>query len=160
MRSYVMTFNENIDYSIKNNAAGLAIIYENSILLVHPTNASWKKPTLGIPKGKLEEGEDFMAAAIREVFEETGIIVDRDLINPAPHTTYLYDKQGNKKKQLVYYVVDIESLDEIGLDSKKVPKGQLQQEEIDWAKFVKIKKAYELINYSQKIILDRHLKLS
>lgn len=157
MRSYVMSFNENIDWSINNNAAGLAIIFKNKILLVHPTNGSWKKPTLGIPKGKIEEAEDFMDCATRETEEETGITVHKDLINPAPQTTYLYDKKGNKKKQLVYFIVELEDLEEIGLESETISKDQLQLEEVDWAGFVPIDEAYEKTAYSQKIIIDRHL---
>ena len=51
---------------IEKKVAGVAIIYNNQILMVHPTPASWKTPTLGIPKGKVEPGEDLLTAAVRE----------------------------------------------------------------------------------------------
>ncbi len=45
------------------------------VLLVHPGGPFWIKKDLGawfIPKGELEEGEDPLAAARREFFEELG----------------------------------------------------------------------------------------
>ena len=36
---------EDVDDSLDKKVAGVAIIYDNKILLVHPTNASWQKPT-------------------------------------------------------------------------------------------------------------------
>ena len=45
------------------------------VLLVHPGGPFWSKKDLGawfIPKGELEDGEDPLAAARREFFEELG----------------------------------------------------------------------------------------
>lgn len=52
------------------------------VLLVHPGGPYWSKKDDGawsIPKGLAEEGEDLIAAAKRETFEETGIEVGGDL---------------------------------------------------------------------------------
>jgi len=46
------------------------------VLLVHPGGPLWAKRDLGawsIPKGELEPGEEPLAAALREVEEETGL---------------------------------------------------------------------------------------
>ena len=46
------------------------------VLLAHPGGPFWAKKDLGawtIPKGEIAEGEDAMAAAMREFNEETGI---------------------------------------------------------------------------------------
>lgn len=51
------------------------------VLLVHPGGPFWEKKDLGswsIPKGEYTEGEDALAAAKREFFEETGIQVEGD----------------------------------------------------------------------------------
>ena len=61
------SFNESI--SKPKIAAGIAVRYLDMILLVHPTNSSWHKNNLSIPKGKIEEGEDPLEAAIREMRE-------------------------------------------------------------------------------------------
>ena len=58
--------------SPRPDSAGIAIVlngkypYPNKILLVHPTNASWVKPTYGIPKGMLEKDEEPFDAALRD----------------------------------------------------------------------------------------------
>ena len=61
------------------HSAGLAIIYQNKILLVKPTNARWWK-SYGIPKGHVEEDESTIDAAIREVKEEVGIDIPKFMI--------------------------------------------------------------------------------
>jgi hypothetical protein len=60
---------------------------------------------------------------------------------------------------MIYYICKINDLAEVGLESEKVPKDQLQAEEIDWAKFVTAEEAYPITSRSQLIILDRHLSL-
>ena len=87
---------EDVDDSIDKKVAGVCIIYDNKILLVHPTNASWQKRTLGIPKGKVEKGEDVLTGAIRELKEETGIELDASILSKSePYVCDLYDKKGN-----------------------------------------------------------------
>lgn len=144
----------------KNRGVGVAIIYDNKILLVHPTGASWKKGTCGIPKGGLEEGEDLKSGAIRELFEETGIKVKEDQLENEPQVVDFYTKKGEVYRQLIYYICKIKNLSEIGLESEKIPKSQLQLEEIDWAKFVGPKEAYPIMVRAQLIILDRLLEIN
>lgn len=139
----------------QRDTAGIAIVYEDKILLVHPTNGSWVKPIMGIPKGKIENGEDSLDAAIRETFEETGIKVDGSKFPNSPNTVEVYDKSGNFRNIIYYYEYHIKSLSEIGLETISVPKGQLQAIEIDWAGFVDIKEAYSKVASAQRIILDR-----
>jgi len=61
-------------------SAGLLIYCQREgrphVLLVHPGGPFWRKRDLGawtIPKGEVETGEDPLAAAQREVAEETGV---------------------------------------------------------------------------------------
>jgi predicted NUDIX family NTP pyrophosphohydrolase len=52
------------------------------VLLVHPGGPYWHKKDLGswsIPKGEHADGEDPLAAAVREFAEETGATVTGDL---------------------------------------------------------------------------------
>ena len=54
---------------------------ELEVFLVHPGGPFWAKKDLGawsLPKGELEEGEDPLAAAVREFTEETGFRVAGD----------------------------------------------------------------------------------
>lgn len=135
-------------------AAGIAIVWGTKILLVHPTGASWHKRTIGIPKGSIEAGETELEAALRETFEETGITLTIDQLEPTIHSVTIY--RGQKPVGMIYYAIcRISELSEIGLATDRVPKTQLQLEEVDWAGFIEISEAYEKMAYSQLIILDR-----
>jgi 8-oxo-dGTP pyrophosphatase MutT (NUDIX family) len=144
--------NEN---KVHHDAAGVAIVYDGKILLVHPANGSWVRPIMGIPKGGIEPGEDLLGAAVRELLEETGISIDINLLEPHVQTVHNFDKNGKVKKSIHYYVARIQELSQIGLDSLSVPKDQLQKEEVDWAGFINIKEAYGKVARSQLLILDR-----
>ncbi len=151
---------DDVDDSLDKKVVGVAIVYNNQILLVHPTNASWKKPTLGIPKGKLEPGEDVLTGAIRELKEETGIHLDPSILSQnEPEVCDLYDSRGKVKKQLIYFIHEIDDISDIGLVKNRVPKNQLQAEEVDWAGFLSPNEAYPLMSRWQLIILDRHLDI-
>jgi predicted NUDIX family NTP pyrophosphohydrolase len=57
------------------------------VLLVHPGGPYWTKKDEGawtIPKGEIEQGEDALAAAVREFEEETGFHPEGDFrpLNP------------------------------------------------------------------------------
>lgn len=140
----------------KFGAAGIAIIWGTKILLVHPTGGSWQKRTLGIPKGSIEEGETELEAALRETFEETGIQLRVDQLEPTIHSVIVYSHKDKKPVGTIFYAIcRIEDPAEIGLPGDRVPKTQLQLEEVDWAGFMEISEAYEKMIYSQLIILDR-----
>ncbi len=119
-------------------SAGLIIIYNKKILLVHPTRASWKK-TYSIPKGGIEKNEKRIDAAIRETFEETGIKINISQIEKEGPTFDYKKKDTNKIYKKVYsFIVRISNLNEIGLKEEIAPKEHLQQKEIDWAGFVSL----------------------
>lgn len=146
------------DSSVPTDAAGIAVVLKNSestkILLVHPTNSSWASPRMGIPKGRIELGESIQEAAVRETYEETGILIKVDQLEPGIETAEVW--KGTKFMYNIHYLVcKIKSPEEIGLTGLRVPKQQLQTEEIDWAGFVEINDAYEKVVSSQRIILDR-----
>jgi 8-oxo-dGTP pyrophosphatase MutT (NUDIX family) len=153
--SFMNESQEDIDPTLDKHVAGIAITWENKILVVHPTNGSWQNSAYGIPKGGIEKGEEHIDAAIRELREETGIIVrpsDLDLeIQVANH----FGKDGKVKSQLIYFTMNIDSPSQIGLEDHRVPKTQLQLEEVDWAGFIDIDKVYSKMHRSQMIILDR-----
>jgi 8-oxo-dGTP pyrophosphatase MutT (NUDIX family) len=71
---------------------------ELQIALVHrPVQQDWS-----FPKGKLEEGESFEEAALREVGEETGLTCR--LLRFIGHTEYI-DRKG-RPKAVAYWVME------------------------------------------------------
>ena len=140
------------------DTAGVAIVLKTEtgpmILLVHPTGSSWKDPRMGIPKGKIEKGENILEAALRETLEETGIRLEPSQLDPNIETAEVW--KGSKFMYNIHYLVcRISDPKEIGLAGIKVPKSQLQAKEVDWAGFIELDKAYGQVSSSQRIILDR-----
>ena len=70
--------------------------------------------------------------------EEIGVNINLDMIsNPNdPIEVIYYTKKKEIHKKVYLYLVDIKSLDEIGLAGEIVPKNQLQLSEVDWAGFM------------------------
>jgi 8-oxo-dGTP pyrophosphatase MutT (NUDIX family) len=156
----ILTFTDYLSESERSldvTASGLAIIYQGSILLVHPANASWQRQPFGIPKGGIEPGESYLECAIREVKEETGITVDPELVNPT-EKFFVFYRGGTPHSRCAYFEVWLEDLSQIGLESTKVPKDQLQEIEVDWAGFVPIGEALTKLSRSQQIIAQRLLE--
>jgi predicted NUDIX family NTP pyrophosphohydrolase len=149
----------NISPKQKRDSAGIVIIYHSKnskpkILLVHATNGSWAKPVMGIPKGKIEDGESPEAAAFRETYEEIGIRIMPDQVERNTEIIQVYS--GKTVVNNIHYLIcNINNLSEIGLTGLTVPKSQLQSGEIDWAGFIDIDLAYSKIAAAQRIILDR-----
>jgi 8-oxo-dGTP diphosphatase len=79
-----------LDASGRVKAAGGVIVHGGRICVIHrPRYEDWS-----LPKGKLDAGEDFEAAALREVWEETGLTAacDEEL---TPHE--YVDRKGRPK---------------------------------------------------------------
>jgi 8-oxo-dGTP pyrophosphatase MutT (NUDIX family) len=55
-------------------SAGLVVLFQNKILLVQQQYDS-NKCHLSIPKGTIEEGGSTLDTAIRETYEETGLLI-------------------------------------------------------------------------------------
>jgi len=127
-------------------SAGLVVIQDNKILLIHPTKASWKN-SFSIPKGHVESGEDLIDAAIRETSEETGVDAsDFAIENPTPQFIDYTDKKGNVYKRVYYWVA---------YPSSKIKKKDLkpQKGEADWAGFLSKKEAKDKIFWRFKSLL-------
>jgi 8-oxo-dGTP pyrophosphatase MutT (NUDIX family) len=72
----------------KHISCGVIVTDGNRILLGHAT----RSPRWDIPKGLAELGETLAAAAVRELAEETGLIVAEDELRPLGVHAYLRDK--------------------------------------------------------------------
>lgn len=131
-----------------NLSAGLVIIQDNKILLVHPKGSKWWG-TYSIPKGHVEKDEDILDAAIRETKEEIGISISHsDIKNPKDDLFIDYtNKKGKLYKRVYYYLV---------YPSKKISKEdfKLQKEEVDWAGFLSKEEAKKRIFWRFKELLS------
>jgi 8-oxo-dGTP diphosphatase len=75
---------------VRIEAAGGVVVRDGRVALVHrPAYDDWT-----LPKGKLEPAEDVLQAAVREVFEETGV---RCLLGPALGSVEYVDARGRDK---------------------------------------------------------------
>jgi 8-oxo-dGTP pyrophosphatase MutT (NUDIX family) len=145
----ILDFNQFVSENNLRLSAGLAIVYQGKVLLVHTTGRGlngW-----GIPKGGIETGESTIDAAIREVHEEIGIKIPIDMVLS---TAYQYTVNSQWGYKLVnYYITPIDDLSQIGLKDLKVSKRQLQLSEIDQARFMDLHDAMTSIMPSQKTLL-------
>jgi len=124
-------------------SAGLVIVQDKKILLLHPTNAAWQG-TYSIPKGEIEDFETPLDAAIRETREEIGIEIKPEWVEKQEPGVVLYkNKRGKTYKKVFWYVVD---LDKVNITvGDKIPKENLQVQEVDWAGFLSLAEAKEKI---------------
>ena len=70
-------------------SCGVIVTDWQRILLGHAT----RSPRWDIPKGLADEGESYVAAAVRELCEETGLIVVESDLRPLGIHSYLRGKQ-------------------------------------------------------------------
>jgi 8-oxo-dGTP diphosphatase len=81
-------------------AAGGVVVRDGTVLLVHrPRYDDWT-----LPKGKLDRGESFEDAALREVEEETGLRCR--LLRELPSTEY---RVGGRPKIVRYWLMEPEA---------------------------------------------------
>lgn len=108
------------------------------VLLVHrPRYDDWS-----MPKGKLDDGETFEAAAVREVREETGVIAD---LGPDLGEVRYTDHRGRSK---VVRWWAMQAVGEAGAPE--------DDEEVDELRWVGVDRAADLLSYDLDVeVLDR-----
>ena len=110
-------------------SAGLVVIQDNKILLVHPSNSPWWG-TYSIPKGGIDKREDALEAARRETYEETGIKIKRKHIDSKNAGFIDYKNSKRKIYKRVYYFVARPKK----IITKDMFKPQIK--EVDWVGFL------------------------
>ena len=110
-------------------AAGGVVMRDGEVALVHrPRYDDWT-----LPKGKLDPGESFEDAAVREVEEETGI--RGRLVRELPATTY---NVIGRPKVVRYWLMDVEH------EGSFVP-----NDETDQLRWVPADEALRLLTYDR-----------
>ena len=88
---------------MKEISAGIIIKCPSGILMCHPTGRSFSDGNYDIPKGHVEENEQFFEACIRELKEETGIVLED---TSKVKDIGLFDYYGSKCLYLFSIVLD------------------------------------------------------
>ncbi len=110
-------------------AAGGVVARDGLIVLVHrPRYDDWT-----LPKGKLDAGESFEEAALREIEEETGIRAR--LVRELPETHY---EVRGRPKVVRYWLMEVES------DPGFVP-----NDEVDELRWLEPAQASALLSYER-----------
>jgi 8-oxo-dGTP pyrophosphatase MutT (NUDIX family) len=110
-------------------AAGGVVVRDGLVALVHrPRYDDWT-----LPKGKLDNGESFEEAALREVEEETGLRAR--LVRELPPVNY---EVRGRPKVVRYWLMDVES-----------DGGFVASDEVDEVRWVEPAEARALLTYDR-----------
>lgn len=137
-------------------AAGIFLVNkDNELLICHPTNhpiTFWS-----IPKGKVEDGEEIIDAAIRETYEECNV----NLTNANSLITLGIVTYTHKKKALQSYLCLETKNPKIDFDSfdlkcnSNVPEDRGGFPEMDDYMWVSFEDAKDLLHYTQVASLEK-----
>jgi 8-oxo-dGTP diphosphatase len=115
-------------------AGGGLVIRDGCVLLVHrPQYDDWT-----FPKGKLEAGESWEDAAVREVEEETGLRIE---LGEEVGSTFYDDKYG-RSKEARYFLMTTEA-------------DAAPQNEVDEVRWIALDEAPALLTYDRDRALLR-----
>lgn len=134
---------------IRQFSAGGAVFKNNLWLIIKPRpSPDFPADRYQLPKGLIEPGEKPVDTAIREVFEETGIM--GEIIQKVSDSKFIYSFQGEKIfKVVTYYLMKYVSGE---------PTENAEVEKILWLPFDEAKKT--LTYYSDKSVLEKALERS
>ena len=118
---------------------------EAKILLVHRT----QHKDVSLPKGKLDPGETLPETAVREIAEETGLMVGLG----APLGVVEYQLPGGRDKQVYYWAAEVQP-DAIANSTFE------SNDEIEELRWVGLDKARRVLSYTHDVdIVDRFAEL-
>jgi 8-oxo-dGTP diphosphatase len=118
-------------------AGGVVVRDDGQLLVVHrPRYDDWS-----LPKGKLDPGETFEEAALREVWEETGVRARLERSLPSVEYTV-----RDRPKLVRYWLMSVES-----------DPGFSPNDEVDEVRWLTPDEAHRLVSYDHDRVLIRTL---
>ncbi|WP_449400680.1 NUDIX domain-containing protein [Chryseobacterium wanjuense] len=133
-------------------SAGLLIIKNSKVLLVKPRHMA-SDNNWSIPKGLIDKSSDrnIIETAIRETFEETGILIPKDKIDPSKRSLISYvDSKGILSKIIFYFVVEISDKE---YNQYKIS-NDFDSSEIETIAFFSAREARKRIYWKQQSVLN------
>jgi len=91
----------------ETQTVAVVLINQTKVLLVkHLQKASHPTGIWGLPAGRVEDGEAFVVAAQRELYEETGITVATEdlVLLPAEYRALMQRKNGTERMVMKVYL--------------------------------------------------------
>jgi 8-oxo-dGTP pyrophosphatase MutT (NUDIX family) len=112
------------------------------VVVIRPTG----KRVIGLPKGGANDGESGAEAAVREVREETGVIVE--VREPLGEVKYWYRRGGKRVFKTVHFFL----CDYVGGDTAD------HDHEVDEARWLPIEEALQVLSYrGEREMIERAL---
>lgn len=108
---------------IKSKSAGGIVVNNNNVLVVSQKGTSWS-----LPKGHIENGEDEVSAAIREIYEESGVKNLKLVKKLGKYRRFKISKKGgddkSELKEITMFLFKTDAIDSRPID--------LENPEIKW----------------------------
>ena len=132
-------------------SAGLLIIKNNKALLVKPKTVN-SDNNWSIPKGIIDgKDKNIIETAIRETFEETGILIPQQKIDTSKRSIISYvDSKGLLTKIIFYFIVEISDEDYIEYKISE----RFDVSEIETFDFFPFREARKKIYWKQQSVLN------
>jgi 8-oxo-dGTP diphosphatase len=99
--------------------AGVLAVHQGQIALVHERYDMWDREYWNQPGGAVEEDESPLEAAVRELAEETGLVVGVDALTPIS-TMVVTDVTGEVRSQAWNFTVDVDAAAELHHDDPDI----------------------------------------
>lgn len=123
------------------------------ILICHPTNHPWD--VWSIPKGLIDEGETPLEAAVREVYEETSLILDTNAeFEELPYNVYTSKKK--RVKPFIHYHKNVISISDLSCESFVHKEDKEPFPEVDYFRMVNIDTAGDILHETQSFFIKNH----
>ena len=134
--------------------SGVMVIVEDKKLLVKPQKYKELDDKWSNPKGKIEKDHTVIENAIRELQEETGIVLTKDTIKESDKIKIFYKKSG-RIRELTTYIVKLNKEElEININHRwSVHKKHFDTDEVFKAKFFTKQQALDKIEVGQMPLL-------
>lgn len=84
---------------------GAVIVQDNQLLLVQQYGSGDPHPAWALPGGRVEAGEFLHTALVREVYEETGLMVEK--IGGLVYANHIIDRAA--QRQLLAHIYEVEA---------------------------------------------------